>query len=329
MISSSTKRFTTPILLIIFNRPSTTQLVFEAIRKERPTKLYIAADGPRPNKEGEEIKCAAARHIATQIDWDCEVHTLFRNENLGCGRGPATGITWFFEQETEGIILEDDCLPSSSFFKFCAELLERYRDDSRVMEIGGNNLERHDLREEDYSYTFSNLTYIWGWATWRRAWKHHDFLMGHYKEVSRKKYLDNSYNTIYERDFFNYVFDKMHNGDSRTNRDSIWDYQWQFACLINSGLTIVPNRNLVINIGIGSDATHTTDPKGVGHNLRLEEIDLPLRHPEFVMVDRVRDQRNFNKMHTSLVSRFKSTIKRAIPKPVLEGMIRPLLYIFS
>jgi hypothetical protein len=323
------KRLTTPVLLIIFNRPSTTQRVFEAIRRQKPKKLYIAADGPRAHKPGEDIKCEAARHVATQVDWDCEVHTLFRQENLGCGRGPATGITWFFEHETEGIILEDDCLPSDSFFTFCTELLEKYRDDSRIMEIGGNNLEPKEWREPEYSYTFSNLTYIWGWATWRRAWKHHDFLMGHYQEVSQKKYLENSYDTIYEKDFFSYVFDKMHNGDQRTNRDTIWDYQWQFACQINSGLTIVPNRNLVMNIGIGSDATHTTDPKGVGHNLQLEEMDFPLSHPEFVMVDKNRDQRNFNRMHTSAISRFKSTIKRAIPKPVMDAMVRPLLYIFS
>jgi hypothetical protein len=329
IMNSSSMRLTTPVLLIIFNRPSTTQIVFEAIRKAKPTRLYIAADGPRPNKEGEVIKCEAARHVATQIDWDCEVHTLFRKENLGCGRGPATGISWFFEHETEGIILEDDCLPSPSFFQFCAELLEKYRDDSRVMEIGGNNLEKRELREKDYSYSFSNLTYIWGWATWRRAWRHNDFNMEHYDEVNKKNYLENSYDTIYERDFFSYVFDKMHNGDKRTNRDTIWDYQWQFACRINSGLTIVPNRNLVVNIGIGSDATHTTDPKGVGHNLQLEEMCFPLQHPEFVMVDRIRDQRNFNKMHTSPTSRFKSTIKRVIPKPVMEGMIRPFLYIFS
>src|SRR6478736_6693547 len=264
-MNSINKRLTTPVLLIIFNRPLPTQKVFEAIRKQKPERLYIAADGPRAHKPGEEIKCEAARHIATQIDWDCEVHTLFRTENLGCGRGPASSISWFFEHETEGIILEDDCLPSDSFFTFCTELLEKYRDDTRVMEIGGNNLEQPEWREPDYSYTFSNLIYIWGWATWRRAWKYHDFLMGHYEEVNNKKYLENSYDTIYEKDFFSYVFDKMHKGDQRTNRDYIWDYQWQFACQINSGLTIVPNRNLVVNIGIGSDATHTTNPTGVGH----------------------------------------------------------------
>jgi hypothetical protein len=321
--------FTTPILLLIFNRPSTTKMVFEAIREMKPAKLYVAADGPRANKPGEELKCEEARRIATAVDWDCEVHTLFREDNLGCGRGPASGISWFFEHETEGIILEDDCFPVPSFFWFCSELLERYRNDTRVMQIGGNNLEPPRQREEEYSYTFSNLTYIWGWATWRRAWKYHDFEMNQYREITEKKYLNDYYDTIYEHDFFQYVFHKMHEGDQRTNRNTIWDYQWQFACQINSGLIIVPNRNLVINLGIGDNATHTVDPKGIGHDLILEEIEFPLRHPEFIMVDKQRDRQNFSRMHTSVSSRFKSNVKRIIPKPVLEKMVKPILYMFT
>jgi len=320
---------TTPVLFIIFNRPEITRQVFEAIRKERPTRLYIAADGPRENRPGELEKCEEARSIASAVDWDCDLHTLFRDENLGCGRGPSTAISWFFEHETEGIILEDDCLPSPTFFRFCAELLERYRYDTRVMEIGGNNLEAVQWREKEYSYVFSDLIYIWGWATWRRAWKLHDFYMTQYKEVKAKRYLDSSFETIYERDFYQYVFEKMYKGDKRTNSKTIWDYQWQFACKINSGLVIVPNCNLVNNLGFGQHATNTLNPKGVGHDLLLEAMEFPLKHPEFVMVDHLRDRRVFKTVSTTYSSRIRSQIKNILPKPVLEKLVRPLMYLFS
>src|SRR5882762_10017668 len=150
----ATAPFTTPVLFLIFNRPETTRRVMEAIRKIRPKKLYIAADGPRPDREDDVDKCREVREIASVIDWDCDVTKLFRKENLGCGKGPSSAITWFFEHETEGIILEDDCLPSPSFFSFCAELLERYRYDTRIMEIGGNNFEKGISTGKD-SYFFS------------------------------------------------------------------------------------------------------------------------------------------------------------------------------
>ncbi len=320
---------TTPVLFIIFNRPETTSQVFDAIKKARPTRLYIAADGPRKNKLGEEQKCDEARFIAQDVDWDCEVKTLLRDTNLGCGKGPCTAISWFFEHETEGIILEDDCLPSPSFFTFCAELLERYRYDTRVMEIGGNNHEEDHLRDKDYSYRFSNLIHIWGWATWKRAWKFHDFHMNHYVEIHQKGYLPASYDTIYERDYYEYIFEKMHTGDNVTNSSSIWDYQWQFACKINSGLIIVPNRNLIQNLGFGDHATNTLNPTGVGHNLKLEAISSPLDHPEFVMVDKMRDRQVFEKVCTSRSSRIKSRVKHLVPERFVQTFLKPLMAAFT
>lgn len=318
----------TPVLFLIFRRPEITKQVFDAIRKARPTRLYIAADGPREDKPGEKEKCDATRKIATEVDWDCEVHTLFRDKNLGLGKGLSSAITWFFEHETEGIILEDDCLPSPSFFPFCAEMLERYRDDSRIMEIGGNNFEKPHMREREYSYYFSNLPYIWGWATWRRAWKLNDFGMSHYREISEKKYLDGHFNSIYERDYYQYVFEKVYRNDHKINSQNVWSYQWQFACKINSGLVIVPNCNLVINLGIGGEATNTTTPSRIGNNLKLEEMEFPLHHPEFVMVDKLRVIRDFWDK-TSPNTRIKSNIKRILPKAVLEKLIKPLMHVFS
>ena len=328
MKNSDAQSFSTPILFLIFCRPETTEKVFERIRSVRPRKLYVAADGPRDYRPGEAAKCELCRKIATEVDWVCEVKTLFRDTNVGLGNALSSAITWFFENESEGIILEDDCLPSASFFPFCAEMLDRYRHDTRIMEIGGNNLENDRRRETDYSYHFSNLAYIWGWATWRRAWKLHDFYMAHYSEISAKNYLAGHYSSVYEKHFFQYVFDKISADDERISRRNIWSYQWQFACKIHSGLVIVPNRNLVVNLGIGADATNTTNRNGLGRDLKLEEMEFPLKHPEFVMVNHVRVRRDFwNK--TSLATRIRSNIKRVVPKPVLEKLIRPLIHVFS
>src|SRR4051812_16452735 len=217
----------TAVLMVIFNRPDTTKQVFEAIRKAKPPRLYVAADGPRPHVPTDKEKCAETRKVIEGVDWPCEVKTLFHEKNLNCGVAPSTAFTWFFEHETEGIILEDDCLPSISFFRYCSELLERYRDDTRIMGIGANNFENENTREQEYSYNFSSLAYIWGWATWKRAWQFIDLKVTHYPELNKKHYLDESYDTIYKRDFFNYIFGELAKEGGKINRDKIWGYQWQ------------------------------------------------------------------------------------------------------
>jgi hypothetical protein len=308
-------RLETPVLFLIFARPETTRMVFDAIRKAKPTKLYVAADGPR-DSSAEAERCALSREIATHVDWDCEVQTLFREENLGCGKGPSTAISWFFENESEGIILEDDCVPSPSFFTFCAAMLERYRNDTRIMHIAGTNLEMPHLRDRQYSYGFSNFTYCWGWATWRRAWKLHDFDMSLYREIDSRNYLRGHYNSIYERDYFQYIFGRLYGG----NRKNIWDYQWQFACRINSGLVVVPGCNLVVNIGLGEHATNTTHPRGIGHDLKSETMAWPLIHPDFIMVNKKREKRIFTMCFTSRKSRIKTMLKQLIPKAVFSRL---------
>jgi len=186
------------------------------------------------------------------------------------------------------------------------------------MMIGGNNLEPPREREQEYSYTFSRLTYIWGWATWRRAWKFHDYKMPLFAEVDKKRYLSPGYSSIYERDLFQYVFGKMYTGDDPvTSRRNIWDYQWQFACRIHSGLVIVPGVNLVGNIGFGEGATNVFG-QSLGQGLKNEEIDLPLVHPEFIMVDKRREKRTFELCHTSRRSRLKSRIKELLPSALLN-----------
>lgn len=304
-----------PVLFMIFNRPDTTKKVFEAIRREKPKKLFVAADGPRANKVGESEKCDEVRAIATAVDWDCEVKTLFRKENLGCGRAPADAISWFFDHVEEGIILEDDCLPSHDFFLYCKTLLERFRDDLRVMEIGGNNLLEPVYRDTQYSYYFSNHNMIWGWATWRRAWKMYDFEMSLYKKLRDSEYLECFFHTDQEFSYFKYIFDKTI-ADIKTV--TWWDYQWEFIRRANAGLTIVPQKNLVVNLGLGSNATHTLDASGPGAELKMESLAFPLKHPEFVVADYKRDDIFFRKTFTNGISRLKYSLKKVIPDFILE-----------
>jgi hypothetical protein len=267
----------TAVLFLVFNRPDTTKQVFEAIHKAKPPRLYVAADGPRVDKSVEQEKCEQVRQIATQVDWECEVKTLFRDKNLGCKIAVSSAIDWFFENEEEGIILEDDCLPSQSFFWFCEELLERYREDMRIGMISGNNLfEQKTVLKESYFYSYGN---IWGWASWRRCWVHYDVEMKLWEDTREqnhiKYFIDNDYIFTNLAENFN----RLVSGDIDT-----WDYQWLFARLSNKLLTINPSKNLVSNIGFGEDSTHT-EGVSVFSNLKKYELSFPLRHPKHVSTD--------------------------------------------
>lgn len=250
----------TPVLFLVFNRPDVTKKVFETIRKAQPARLYVAADGPRLNIPGEVEKCRHVRGIASAVDWDCDIYTLFRDKNLGCRVAVSSAINWFFEHEPEGIILEDDCLPSLSFFWFCEELLDRYRDDTRIMQICG-------------------------WASWRRAWEYYDVEMKLWAEVKNKEIYCNFYDSKKEKLFRENIYDKVLSGLINT-----WDYQWGFAKLINSGLSIIPVRNMISNIGFESDGTHSRNKKNPFACMKASDIISPLQHPKFVCRNRVADQ---------------------------------------
>jgi hypothetical protein len=240
----------TPVLFIIFNRPDVTQKVFDTIRQAQPRQLFIAADGPRIGVEGDQDKCKSVREIIKQIDWDCEIKTLFRDNNLGCKKAVSGAITWFFENVEEGIILEDDCLPSQSFFKYCEDLLEKYRDDKRIMLISGFNIQ-NIWNPSRYDYFFSNLGGIWGWATWKRAWLLYDINMNKLSYFANNRYfeylLGGDVGEKRKKQMFNVVKNKM----------DTWDYQWGFSRHLNSGMACVPSKNLIQNIGFGDNATHT------------------------------------------------------------------------
>jgi hypothetical protein len=312
MSASSTSPLRVPVLLIIFNRPDTTRRVFEAIREAKPPRLYIAADGPRPEVKTDPENCEKARTIVQQVDWPCEVNTLFRDTNLNCGLAPSSAFTWFFDHEEEGIILEDDCLPSPSFFGYCQELLQRYRSDTRIMHIGGNNFLNGWQKDKDYSYYFSGSGHIWGWATWRRAWKHFDFNLRHYADLKPKGYFNNFFLNWPEKFYRLRKFDKTVRPGTKVDW---WDYQWDFARYIHSGLAIVPKVNLVKNIGFGEIATHTKNNHSDSANLKSENIELPLRHPPFAIRDLESDRRYFkNLMKDILLSKLKGLTGTAFTK---------------
>lgn len=276
--------FDVPILFLIFNRPDTTQKVFNVIKEIKPKKLFVAADGPRIGREGETILCQKTRDIIKQINWDCELKTLFRENNLGCGKSVSSAITWFFENVEEGIILEDDCLPNVDFFYYCKELLEYYRNDNRVMSIGGNNFQ-NGKKYGEASYYFSIFNHIWGWATWKRTWNSYDFKLANINKKEMKKIIKKNFFIKYQVRYWNIIFKRM----KRKNPIDTWDYQLTFSIWKNNGLSIIPNVNLVTNIGFGEDATHTKNSNSIAANIENNKI-IPIIHPNDVIRNKDADQ---------------------------------------
>ena len=265
--------FKTPILFIVFNRPDTTSRVFDEIRKIKPSKLYIVADGPRIDKIGEKERCEEVRNIIDKVDWDCEVFKNYSDINLGCKKRVSSGIDWFFENVEEGIILEDDCLPSQSFFYYCQELLEKYKDNDQIAVISGNNFNLKKIGEGDYY--FSRIPHIWGWATWRRSWKNYDINMHNYPSFRKEKNINKIWSNKRIQKYWTYIFDEVYK-----NNISTWDYQLSFSVFLNNKLCICPNTNLVSNIGFGESFTNTLILDKKVAELNRGEISLPLIHPE-------------------------------------------------
>jgi len=279
--------FQTPVLFLIFNRPGQTRAVFEEIRKARPKQLFIAADGPRAHVPADRENCAQTRAVVQLVDWDCEVKTLFREQNLGCGHAVSDAITWFFNQVDLGIILEDDCLPDPTFFGYCQDVLNRYRNDERIMMVSGTNLVERWETPGRQDYFFSYYGGIWGWASWRRAWKKYDFGMTEWKNSRSRDAIRDVLNDEEHAEERIKLFDAVAQGKIDT-----WDYQWGFCRLINSGLSVVPRVNLISNIGFGADATHTTADSSLA-NISRHTLTLPLKENPITVVDRKYDDQFF------------------------------------
>lgn len=274
----------TPVALILFNRPEVTARVFAAIRAAAPRRLLLIADGPRAERPGEAELCRATRAVVEAVDWPCAVERNFSDVNLGCGRRVSSGLDWVFEQVPEAIILEDDCLPAPSFFPYCEELLARYRQDERVALITGTTFRTVPMRPGD-SYHFSRYPTVWGWASWRRAWRHYDFRLKFWPALKAGHWLGDLLDDPAAVRFWSRLFDRVAAGEIDT-----WDYQLVCSLWAQGCLTVMPRNNLVRNIGFGPDATHTTNVDDVMADRAAEAMEFPLQHPAFVLRDAAVDR---------------------------------------
>ncbi len=273
----------TPVVLIIFRRPDKTLKVFEKIRQVKPSKLFVISDAPRPDRPDEYEKCEKSRAIIDTVDWDCEIFKNYSDTNLGSFRRIPTGLDWVFTHVEDAIILEDDCLPDLSFFRFCEELLDYYRDDQRIMAISGDNFQLGNQRTND-SYYFSRYTHSWGWATWKRAWKYADMEMNNWPEIRDQKLLKVILENDRDAKYWESVLQATYESKIKA-----WDYRWTLATWLQNGLTILPNVNLISNIGFGEGATHTVSTKNPWINLPTQSMSFPLQHPQFVIRDSIAD----------------------------------------
>jgi GT2 family glycosyltransferase len=272
-----------PVLFLVFNRPEHTEKSLSRIREIRPTRLYVHCDGPRADRPEEAGRVAAVREIIAGVDWPCTVQKLYRDQNMGLRHGVYGAISWFFEQEEYGIILEDDCVPDRSFFQFCTELLEYYREDESVYHISGSNLAEYLSVNYQKSYFFSKFPFVWGWAGWRRSWNQLsidlDGLDTFFASGVIEQWLPDRAAQVYLKDKFQ---------QTRAGKINSWAYAWFYSILRSDGFCIIPRYNLVQNVGVGtSEATNTKgyDPTKI---LRSRQMTFPLLHPDNKQIDRDR-----------------------------------------
>lgn len=303
-----------PILFLNFNRPDLSFKVFENIKSVKPSRLYIAVDGPRPGNKTDEELCTETRRIIEHVDWNCTVNTLFQDENLGCKKGVSSAINWFFENENEGIILEDDCLPTKSFFYFCDEMLQKYRYDKRVRIITGTNLQMGNQRG-DASYYFSQYSNIWGWASWKSVWDEYDPDLKNYTEEEAARQLKNVFNDPFLISGWLEIFKRL-----KLNQIDTWDYQFTFITFFENGLCITPNVNLISNLGFREDATHLNYNN---HHAGLPTGEIwQLHHPQFFLPDKEADyyflNKEFNLEEKWLKYRKDKSIRRRVKRWLIK-----------
>ena len=278
--------FNTPILFLIFNRPEVTFAVFEQIQKIQPKYLFIAADGPRNYKENE--LCKATRDVVQKIDWDCELKTLFRNENLGCAKNVSSAIKWFFDHVEKGIILEDDCYPD-----FCEELLNYYDNNDRIMAISGFNAQL-GIKRTKHSYFFAEIPLVWGWATWRKAWQHFQYNVPD---------IDNEvFSNLAKKPWQKVILDTFE------NKIDSWAYRWIYSFFKNKYICVYPTVSLVRNIGINYNATHTTGQRWWYKFIKYGQI-IKMSHPNKIKINYKADMLTTN-VHMNLHLSFEDKMKR-------------------
>ncbi len=280
----------TPILFCLFNRPDLTRRVFASIAAQRPSHLLVSCDGPRPNHLNDRTLIEQSRAVIDAIDWPCEVQTLYADVNVGCRKQMARAISWAFTHHEQVIILEDDCLPDPTFYNYCQLLLDRYAQTDQVMMISGDNFQDPQRRSAQASYYFSGYSHIWGWATWRRAWQHFELEMSSWSLDAHASTLARYCCNDDERHYWGGVFGRQQAGEIDT-----WDYSWQWTCWHQQGLVILPQNNLVTNIGFRGDGTHTLDSGHWLANSPVRPIDA-LVHPETISRDWLADSNTWHQV---------------------------------
>jgi hypothetical protein len=296
----------TPVALLIFNRPEVTRKLVEEVLKVKPPQVLVFADGPRPDHPEDAGLIDAAKNVISEAPWECEVLTNYSDANLGTKYRPATGLDWVFETVEKAIFFEDDVLPHPSFFRYCDELLDKYRDDERVMMISGNNFMGGRRLNSD-SYLFSHYAGIWGWATWRRAWRHYDVELASWPALRETKFLNDVLANDDEVAFWRQCFDRVVSGETQT-----WDHQWQFAMWRQRGLSIMPVVNLCTNVGFGPGAQHYKEPNPKLAAVPVEEMHFPLQHPPAIERSREADDFAFRELLSAGVANKRRT-RRWLP----------------
>ncbi len=292
------------VVFLIFKRPDVTARVFEAIRKAKPARLLVIADAPRGDRPGEAEDCAATRAIIDGVDWECEVSRNYAEVNLGCAKRVSSGLDWVFDLVEDAVIIEDDCIPDPSFFQYCADLLHRYRDDQRIMSIAGSNFQ-FGQSVTPHSYYYSRYHDCWGWATWKRAWKHFDFEMKLWEELRDTSFLQDQLGDRQMADYWRIKFDLAY----ESKRDT-WFYRWLYSCWVQNGIALVPDLNLISNVGLHPGATHTVEAAPY-FDLPRAEMQFPMQHPPFMFPNRLADRSNFlNRCHIDLPTRLTRKMRR-------------------
>ncbi|MDC3203587.1 nucleotide-diphospho-sugar transferase [Prochlorococcus sp. AH-716-B04] len=296
-----------PILITCWSRPEKVFKLIESIRPLAPKKIYVSCDGPNPEIIGNNAKVAQTRKIIkNNINWDCQLKTLFGERNIGCRYGMTRAINWFFENEMEGIILEDDCIPSKDFFIFCSSLLDKYRNNKKIWTISGNNFQDGNLRGNG-SYYLSRYFHCWGWATWSDRWKNYDSDLNYWIKNDKYILLKNIFNIKKEQIYWLKILNNL----IFYEKPDSWAYRWALTCFANNGLSLIPNKNLVNNIGFDYEATNTS--KGY-INTKIENGILPIVHPTELNRDINADEFTFyNHFNTASIG-FK--IRKAISNPL-------------
>lgn len=311
----SSRGLETPLVLLIFNRPECTARVLDVVRSARPGRLWVVADGPRLDRPGEAERVAEVRGlIESGIDWACEVRCVYSDVNLGCARRVSSGLDAVFGEEAEAIILEDDCVPDPTFFRFCTELLERFREDPRVAVVAGDNFQDGVLVGNG-SYYFSRYPHCWGWATWRRAWRAYDHAMTAWPSFGRTPEFARAMSSVEEEDFWRHAF-----AETREGRIDTWDFRWVLTCWTRGWLTVLPQVNLVSNIGFASDATNTRTSDRVSA-LAAEAMRFPLRHPENFVADSAADAHTARRFYlrSGPVGRVFGRVRRLLSARLSRG----------